>query len=96
MLLIAHLTPEAADAMPAVSHFGTARLQTVREEWNPRFYRLLRRWGEAAGQPVLLNTSFNLRGEPIVTTPEDAISTFERSGLDLLVLGDVLVTKTGA
>jgi len=43
---------------------------------------------------VLLNTSFNLRGEPIVTTPEDALSTFERSGLDLLVLGDVLVTKT--
>ena len=94
MLLINRLTPEAAAALPAVSHFGTARLQTVREEWNPRFYRLLTRWGEVSGMPVLLNTSFNLRGEPIVTTPQDALSTFERSGLDLLVLGDVLVTKT--
>jgi carbamoyltransferase len=94
MLLINRLTPEAAAALPAVSHFGTARLQTVREEWNPRFHRLLTRWGEASGTPVLLNTSFNLRGEPIVTTPQDALSTFERSGLDLLVLGDVLVTKT--
>jgi carbamoyltransferase len=94
MLLISRLTPEAAEALPAVSHFGTARLQTVREEWNPRFHRLLTRWGQASGTPVLLNTSFNLRGEPIVTTPADALSTFERSGLDLLVLGDVLVTKT--
>ena len=94
MLLINRLTPEAAAALPAVSHFGTARLQTMREEWNPRFHRLLTRWGEASGTPVLLNTSFNLRGEPIVTTPQDALSTFERSGLDLLVLGDVLVTKT--
>jgi carbamoyltransferase len=94
MLLISRLTPDAVAAMPAVSHFGTARLQTVREEWNPRFHRLLTRWGDVSGLPVLLNTSFNLRGEPIVTTPEDALSTFERSGLDLLVLGDVLVTKT--
>jgi len=94
MLLINRLTPEAAAALPAVSHFGTARLQTVRAEWNPRFHRLLTRWGDASGMPVLLNTSFNLRGEPIVTTPADALSTFVRSGLDLLVLGDVLVTKT--
>jgi carbamoyltransferase len=94
MLLVSRLTPEAAAAMPAVSHFGTARLQTVRENWNPRLHRLLTRWGDVSGLPVLLNTSFNLRGEPIVTTPEDALSTFERSGLDLLVLGDVLVTKT--
>ncbi len=94
MLLITNLTPDAAAALPAVSHFGTARLQTVREEWNPRFSRLLRAWGDATGTPVLLNTSFNLRGEPIVTTPENALSTFERSGLDLLVLGDFAVTKT--
>jgi carbamoyltransferase len=94
MLLIADLTPDAAARMPAVSHFETARLQTVREEWNPRFFRLLQQWGETSGLPVLLNTSFNLRGEPIVTTPEDALSTFERSGLDLLVLGEFLVRKT--
>lgn len=93
MLLIADLTADAAGRLPAVSHFGTARLQTVREEWNPRFYRLLRSWGEVSGTPVLLNTSFNLRGEPIVTTPENALSTFERSGLDVLVLGDYVITK---
>ena len=66
----------------------------MREEWNPRFHRLLTRWGDTSGLPVLLNTSFNLRGEPIVTTPADALSTFERSDLDLLVLGDLLVRKT--
>ena len=66
----------------------------MRETWNPRFFRLLERWGEVSGLPILLNTSFNLRGEPIVSTPEDALSTFRRSGLDLLVLGNFVVTKT--
>jgi carbamoyltransferase len=94
MLLICDLDPDLAARVQAVNHFGTARLQTVREAWNPRFFRLLERWGEASGLPVLLNTSFNLRGEPIVSTPEDALSTFQRSGLDLLVLGNVVVRKT--
>ena len=82
--------------MQAVNHFGTARLQTVREAWNPRFFRLLEGWGQVSGLPILLNTSFNLRGEPIVTTPADALSTFQRSGLDLLVLGNFVVRKTAA
>jgi carbamoyltransferase len=94
MLLICDLEPERASRLAAVNHFGTARLQTVREPWNPRFYRLLERWGEISGMPVLLNTSFNLRGEPIVSSPEDALSTFLRSGLDLLVLENVVVRKT--
>ncbi len=93
MLLISELDPTMAARIPAANHFGTARLQTVREAWNPRFFRLLDRWGEANGIPVLLNTSFNLRGEPIVATPEDALKTFERSGLDLLVLGNFCVRK---
>ena len=93
MLLISRLDPEHAEELPAVNHFGTARIQTVRPEWNTRFAALLGRWGEAAGLPVLLNTSFNLRGEPIVSSPEDALSTFQRSGLDLLVLGDTVVEK---
>ncbi len=94
MLLICRLEPELASRLAAVNHFGTARLQTVREPWNPRFYHLLERWGDVGGMPVLLNTSFNLRGEPIVTSPEDALSTFLRSGLDLLVLEDFVVRKT--
>jgi carbamoyltransferase len=94
MLLICELDPKLADRVAAVNHFGTARIQTVREAWNPRFAHLIGRWGEASGLAVLLNTSFNLRGEPIVTSPQDAISTFMRSGLDLLVLGNVVVRKT--
>jgi carbamoyltransferase len=96
MLLICELEPSHAAQLPAVDHFGTARLQTVREEWNPRFFRLLERWGTESGMPVLLNTSFNLRGEPIVATPADALATFQRSGLDLLVLGDFVARKTAA
>ena len=83
----------AGRRVPAVNHEGTGRLQTVRAEWNPRYYGLLRRFGEATGVPVLMNTSFNLRGEPIVTTPANAFSTFRRSGLDVLVLGDFVVRK---
>ena len=93
MLLICRLDPELASRMAAVNHFGTARLQTVREEWNPGFFHLLERWGARSGMPVLLNTSFNLRGEPIVASPQDALRTFGRSGLDLLVLENFVVRK---
>ena len=93
MLLICELEPELASRLAAVDHFGTARLQTVREAWNPRFFHLLERWGERSGMPVLLNTSFNLRGEPIVASPQDALRTFGRSGLDLLVLESFVVRK---
>ncbi|HEU0076700.1 MAG TPA: carbamoyltransferase N-terminal domain-containing protein [Longimicrobiaceae bacterium] len=78
---------------PAVNHLGTGRLQTVRREWNPRYHGLISRFGEATGVPVLMNTSFNLRGEPIVATPADAFGTFSRSGLDVLVLGNVVVRR---
>ncbi len=78
---------------PAVNHLGTGRLQTVRREWNPRYHGLISRFGEATGVPVLMNTSFNLRGEPIVATPADAFGTFSRSGLDVLVLGSVVVRR---
>jgi carbamoyltransferase len=93
MLIICELQPEVAPQLPAVNHFGTARLQTVRESWNPRFFGLLDRWREASGIPVLVNTSFNLRGEPIVSSPADALRTFQASGLDLLVLGNFVARK---
>jgi carbamoyltransferase len=95
MLLIAELEPELAAKIAAVNHFGTARLQTVREQWNPRFFHLLERWGDRTGMPVLLNTSFNLRGEPIVASPRDALKTFATSGLDLMVLENFVVRKRG-
>ena len=93
MLLVLPIRPERADQIPAVNHMGTGRLQTVRPEWNLRYYEILRKFGQATGVPVILNTSFNLRGEPIVTDPGHAISTFLRSGLDALVLGNFRVEK---
>jgi len=80
--------------IPAVTHVnGSARLQTVRADQSPRYHRLLTQWGQATGCPVLLNTSFNVRGEPIVCTPEDAYKCFRGSGLDALVLENHILDK---
>ncbi len=79
--------------VPAVNHLGTGRLQTIRREWDPRYFRMVEQFGQATGVPVLMNTSFNLRGEPIVTTPTNALNTFGNSGIDTLVMENYLVTK---
>jgi carbamoyltransferase len=97
MLYVADVAEGQRPAIPAVTHVdGTARLQTVWAATNPRYDALIRRFAEETGVPVLLNTSFNLKGEPIVNTPLDALSTFSRSEMDALVLGDCLVEKTAA
>jgi carbamoyltransferase len=93
MLLVMPWKGTSGESIPAVNHMGTGRLQTLRREWNPRYYGLIEKFGEATGIPVLLNTSFNLRGEPIVSSPRDAWNTFSKSGIDLLVLGNVLLSK---
>ncbi len=94
MLYVVDVHDAKRDAIPAVTHVdGTARLQTVREDTAPRYHRLIERFGKATGVPVLLNTSFNLKGEPIVNTPAEALATFGRSGMDVLVLGDTVVEK---
>jgi carbamoyltransferase len=94
MLRTAQVRDEMRERIPAVTHVdGTARPQLVEQASNPLYYELIRRFGEASGHPVLLNTSFNLRGEPIVASAADAISTFQRSGLDVLYLGDYRVAK---
>jgi carbamoyltransferase len=94
MLFVADVREEKREVIPAITHVdGTGRLQTVRRDDNPRYYRLIETFGAATGVPVLLNTSFNLRGEPIVNTPENAFQTFRRSGLDVLVLGNCVVEK---
>jgi carbamoyltransferase len=83
--------------IPAVTHVDfSARLQTVDEERNPRFYRLLEAFDRLTGCPVLVNTSFNVRGEPIVCTPEDAYRCFLATDMDALVLEDVLISKDAA
>ncbi len=96
MLLVTPVREDKRDVIPAVTHVGgTARIQTVRREWNPRYYEIIRRFGEATGVPVLLNTSYNLRGEPIVNSPANAFYTFSNSDMDAVVYGQCLVPKDG-
>jgi carbamoyltransferase len=97
MLVVPPVRAQRRHEIPAVTHVdGTGRLQLVDERTSPLYAALIRRFGEATGVPVLLNTSFNLKGEPIVNTPAQAYRTFQRSGLDALVLGDCLVEKHSA
>jgi carbamoyltransferase len=95
MLMVSPIKADKQDKIAAVCHQGTGRLQTIERETNPRYYGVIERFGQATGVPVILNTSFNLRGEPIVTSPRDAWNTFNNSDIDLLVLGTLLVRKNG-
>jgi len=80
--------------LPAITHVdGTGRLQTVFKAESPRYYKLIERFGQATGVPVILNTSFNLKGEPIVNTPANAFNTFSKSEMDALVLGNFIIEK---
>jgi carbamoyltransferase len=91
MLLTA---PVRRSGVPAITHVdGSARIQTVTAQSSPRFHRLLEAWGARTGCPVLINTSFNVRGEPIVCSPDDAYRCFRGSGLDALVVEDVVLDK---
>ena len=76
-----------------VCHQGTSRIQTVAKESNPRYYNLISSFGRVTGTPIILNTSFNVQGEPMVNSPTDALNTFINSGLDLLVLGNFIIDK---
>ncbi|TEU21938.1 MAG: hypothetical protein E3J21_01155, partial [Anaerolineales bacterium] len=94
MLMVFPVHEDKQALIPAVTHEGgTGRLQTIRHEWNPLYYRVVERFAEETGVPVLLNTSFNLRGEPIVNSPADALNTFSNSGIDVLVLDHLVVRK---
>ena len=80
--------------IPGVTHVdGSARVQTVEKSVNPKFYELIEEFHKITEVPLLLNTSFNLNGEPIVCTPNDAIRTFYSCGLDVLVLGKYIILK---
>jgi carbamoyltransferase len=95
MITTADVVPEQREEIAAVLHpaDGTTRPQTVREDQNPRYHRLLQAFEDITGVPALLNTSFNDHGEPIVTTPQEAITDFYGMGLDYLVLENVVVSK---
>jgi carbamoyltransferase len=94
MILTAQVRPEKRSVIPAVTHVdGSARPQTVEKEINPLYWRLIDAFERRTGVPVIMNTSFNLRGEAIVHTPTDAVRTFFSSGMDALVIGGFVVEK---
>ena len=93
MLMVAPIKEEKQSEIHAVNHEGTGRLQSIDRETNARYYDIVQQFGEATGVPIVLNTSFNLRGEPIVNTPREAYNTFRNSDIDLLVLGSHIVRK---
>jgi carbamoyltransferase len=95
MLYVVPVEQAQQSTLPAITHVdGTGRLQTVFKHESPRYYHLIERFGQATGVPVVLNTSFNLRGEPIVNTPANAFSTFSKSEMDALVMENFIVEKS--
>jgi carbamoyltransferase len=94
MLFIYDVRPEQAARIPAACHSDrTARVQTVARDAHPQFHALLSAFGRLTGVPVLVNTSFNVRGEPMVCTPSDALHAFFSTPLDALVIGSFLLEK---
>jgi len=93
MLSVCKTKEEQESKIQAVSHLGSGRIQTVRSEWNPLYHRAIELFGEATGVPILLNTSYNLRGEPIVNTPANALNTFHASGIDTLYMDGFVIRK---
>jgi carbamoyltransferase len=94
MIITNPVRPEKRDIIPSVTHVdGSARPQTVEKDINPLYWNLINEFGKRTGVPVVMNTSFNLRGEAIVNTPTDAVRTFFSSGMDALVIGSYMVEK---
>jgi carbamoyltransferase len=96
MILAYKVSDDTARTVPAVVHVdGTVRPHTVKREVNPRYWKLIKEFETITGVPVILNTSFNVRGEPIICSPGDALRCFYGTGLDALAIGDYLLTKPG-
>jgi carbamoyltransferase len=94
MLLVLPVRQDKRSVIPAVTHVdGTGRMQSVSAGFNASYHRLISEFGRITGVPVVLNTSFNLRGEPLVNRPEEAVDDFLRSEMDALFLGDLLTEK---
>jgi carbamoyltransferase len=92
MLYVTPVRPEKRAALPAITHEdGSGRLQTVYKATNPGYHRMIERFGELTGVPVIMNTSFNLKGEPIVEDPSHAFNTFSKSGMDFLFLNNFVI-----
>lgn len=97
MLFVYNVKEEYRDIIPAITHVDhSVRVQTVNREENPELYALLLAFKEISGHGVLINTSFNIKGEPIVCSPEDAVKSFARADIDALVMGDYIAEKQAA
>ena len=95
MLLVADVQPDKRDMIPAVTHVdGSARIQTTSEKQNSKYYNLIKAFREKTGCAVIINTSFNVRGEPIVESPKDALNCFLNTHMDYLVMGNILMKKS--
>jgi carbamoyltransferase len=95
MLLVADVNPDKRDMIPAVTHVdGSARIQTISEKQNAKYYNLIKAFREKTGCAVIINTSFNVRGEPIVESPKDALNCFLNTHMDYLVMGNILMKKS--
>lgn len=94
MLMVYPIRKEFRPLIPAVTHVdGSGRLQTVRRYQNPKYYELIKEFGKLSGMPILINTSFNIRGEPIVCTPYDAYKCMMGTGIDCLVMDKFLIRR---
>jgi carbamoyltransferase len=94
MLYVVPVKADKRDVIPAITHVdGSGRLQTVMKETNPDYHRMISKFADKTGVPVILNTSFNLKGEPIVETPAQAFNTFSRSEMDVLYLRNFIIEK---
>jgi carbamoyltransferase len=95
MTIVCRVRDERRAEIPAVTHVdGSARIQTVSRVHNPRYWRLIDAFKSLTGVPVVLNTSFNVRGEPIVCTPDDAVRCFLKTELDYLVMGNFICGRS--
>ena len=94
MLFVHRVKPEMRASVPAITHIdGTARVQTVSADAAPRYHALIAAFEKRRGVPMVLNTSFNVMGEPIVHSPSDAVRCFYSTGMDALVIGDYVIKK---
>jgi carbamoyltransferase len=96
MIVTADVRPEHRAALPAITHVnGSARVQTINKKDNPEFHALVQAVGKVTGREMVLNTSFNVKGQPIVNTPREAIDTFLGTGIEFLFLENTLVRRAG-
>jgi len=94
MILVYDVLPDKRHLVPAITHVdGTGRVQTVSRKHNPKYHRLIEEFERLTGVPMVLNTSFNIRGQPIVHRPEQAIECFLTTGMDALFLEDFVLVK---